>query len=51
MSDETEIRERSGADRRAEDTGRRLARMRANNALRLAIRAFLLGLISFGPVR
>jgi hypothetical protein len=51
MRDEAEIRERSGADRADEDTGVRLARMRASNAVRSVIRVFLLGLISFGPIR
>jgi hypothetical protein len=51
MSDETEIDERSGARRGDDDTRHWLARLRANNALRSAVRAFLLGLISFGPTR
>lgn len=48
---ETEIKERLGARDEDEDAGNWLARLRANKALRSAVRAFLLGLVSFGPTR
>jgi hypothetical protein len=51
MREEAKISERSRADGDGEGAGRWLARLRANKALRSAVRAFLLGLVSFGPTR
>jgi hypothetical protein len=51
MSEEAKIREGSGANPEREVVAGRFTRLRANKALRSAVRAFLFGLVSFGPVR